>query len=98
MNLDEKKIVGFLQDFLRNELEQDIELTLDSKLFGGDGPLDSMGLVNLIVDLEELFEEEYGVTVNLAEEKAMSRRTSPFSRVSSLISYLQENLKVSGNE
>lgn len=98
MNLEEKLIVQFVADFLQNELGENIELTMDSKLFGGDGPLDSMSLVNLIVDLEELIEDEYGLTINLADEKAMSRRTSPFSRVSSLVAYIQENLNEYSNE
>ena len=49
-------------------------------------------LVNLVVDLEELIEDDYGKTITLADEKAMSRRTSPFSRVQNLIDYVQEQL------
>jgi len=88
----ESKIIKFLEDFLKEELEESIELSLDSKLFGGGGPLDSMALVNLVVDLEELIEDDYGKTITLADEKAMSRRTSPFSRVQNLIDYVQEQL------
>ena len=88
----ESKIIKFLEDFLKEELEETIELSLDSKLFGGGGPLDSMALVNLVVDLEELIEDDYGKTITLADEKAMSRRTSPFSTVQNLIYYVQEQL------
>ena len=79
-------------------LEESIELSLDSKLFGGGGPLDSMALVNLVVDLEELIEDDYGKTITLADEKAMSRRTSPFSRVQNLIDYVQEQLNSDNDE
>jgi len=92
----EKKIINFLEEFLKEELEETIELTLDSKLFGGGGPLDSMALVNLLVDLEELIEDDFGVSTTLADEKAMSRRTSPFSRVKYLIEYIEE--KINTNE
>ena len=88
----ESKIIKFLEDFLKEELDEAIELSMDSKLFGGGGPLDSMALVNLVVDLEELIEDDYGKTITLADEKAMSRRTSPFSRVKNLIDYIQEKL------
>ena len=88
----ESKIIKFLEDFLKEELEETMELSLDSKLFGGGGPLDSMALVSLVVDLEELIEDDYGKTITLADEKAMSRRTSPFSRVQNLIDYVQEQL------
>ena len=94
----EIKIIKFLEDFLKEELEETIELSLDSKLFGGGGPLDSMALVNLIVDLEELIEDDYGKTITLADEKAMSRRTSPFSRVQNLIDYVQEKLNPNSHE
>ena len=94
----ESKIIKFLEDFLKEELEESIELSLDSKLFGGGGPLDSMALVNLLVDLEELIEDDYGKTITLADEKAMSRRTSPFSRVQNLIDYVQEQLNSNDEE
>ena len=94
----ESKIIKFLEDFLKEELDESIELSLDSKLFGGGGPLDSMALVNLIVDLEELIEDDYGKTITLANEKAMSRRTSPFSRVQNLIDYVKEQLKSNNDE
>ena len=94
----ESKIIKFLEDFLKEELEESIELSLDSKLFGGGGPLDSMALVNLVGDLEELIEDDYGKTITLADEKAMSRRTSPFSRVQNLIDYVQEQLNSDNDE
>ena len=94
----ESKIIKFLEEFLKEELDESIELSLDSKLFGGGGPLDSMALVNLVVDLEELIEDDYGKTITLADEKAMSRRTSPFSRVQNLIDYVQEQLNSDNDE
>jgi acyl carrier protein len=97
MELD-KKIIRFLEEFLTEELEEPIKLTLDSKLFGGGGPLDSMSLVNLLVDLEELIEEDFGISITLADEKAMSRRTSPFSRVKYLVGYIEERINTSPNE
>ena len=94
----ENKIINFLEEFLKEELEETIELNLESKLFGGGGPLDSMALVNLLVDLEELIEEDYGLSVTLADEKAMSRRTSPFTRVKYLIEFIQEKINTEANE
>ena len=94
----ENKIIKFLEEFLKEELEETIELSMDSKLFGGEGPLDSMALVNLIVDLEEFIQDDYGKTITLADEKAMSRRTSPFSRVKDLIDYIYEKLNSNNEE
>lgn len=94
----ESRVIKFLEEFLEEELGEKIELSIDSKLFGGGGPLDSMALVNLVVDLEELIEDDFGKTITLADEKAMSRRTSPFSRVQNLIDYVQEQLNSNNDE
>ena len=95
MELD-SKIIKFLENF-REEFEETVKLSLDSKLFGGGGPLDSMALVNLVVELEELIQDDYGITITLADEKAMSRRTSLFSRVKYLIDYIKE-MNTNSNE
>ena len=52
--------------------------------------LDSIGLVTLIADLEEDIRVATGKTVTLADEKAMSRLTSPFRRVDLLAEYVVE--------
>ena len=88
----ENQIILLIKEFLEEELEEKINIDIDSKLFGGGGPLDSLSLVNLVLELEEFVEEEYGKIISLADEKAMSRRTSPFSRVSCLIDHINEKI------
>ena len=51
-----------------------------------------MALVSLLVELEEYIEDEFAVAITLADEKAMSRKTSPFARVSYLIDYINEKI------
>ena len=77
------------------EMGEEVDLTEgeQTKLFGGDGVLDSLGLVSFIVTVEEALEDEYGISLILADEKAMSRRTSPFSRISYLVDYIIELIK-----
>ena len=65
----------------------------EETLFGDGGVLDSLGLVNLITMIEEHVEDEFDVTVTLADEKAMSRKKSPFRTVGSLIAYVSELLE-----
>lgn len=72
---------------------KDIDLSRgeETRLFGGDqGALDSLGLVSLVVKIEEDVEEEFDVSISLTSEKAMSRRTSPFARIEYLIDYIEE--------
>ena len=61
-----------------------------TRLFGETAALDSIGLVTLIADLEEDIRVATGKTVTLADEKAMSRLTSPFRRVDLLAEYVVE--------
>ena len=58
-------------------------------LFGPKSSLDSLGLVMLISELEEILLKEKGVKVSIADEKAMSQKSSPFLTVSSLASYVE---------
>jgi acyl carrier protein len=60
----------------------------DTRLIGRKGVLDSMGLVTLIVDVEQRLEEEYDLVVVLADERAMSQKHSPFRSVGSLADYI----------
>jgi len=61
-----------------------------TRLFGETAALDSIGLVTLIADLEEDIRVATGKMVTLADEKAMSRLTSPFRRVDLLADYIVE--------
>lgn len=68
--------------------EQKVEKSLDTVLFGRSGQLDSLGLVNLIVLTEQNIEVEFGVPINLADEKAMSQKDSPFKTIEKLADYI----------
>ncbi len=61
-----------------------------TRLLGERAALGSVGLVSLIADLEEDIRVATGKTVTLADEKAMSRLTSPFRRVDLLAEYVVE--------
>jgi acyl carrier protein len=54
------------------------------------GRLDSLGLVTLIVDLEERLQDELGLPVALGTERALSQRHSPFRTVGTLTDYILE--------
>lgn len=57
-------------------------------LYGRDGQLDSMALVSMIIDIEELIATKLGVNVTLVSDVAMSARSSPFATVQSLANYI----------
>lgn len=64
-----------------------IAATEDTLLFGEN--LDSMGIVFLVTDLESKIAEELDLDITLADERAMSQRTSPFRSVKTLTNYTQ---------
>ena len=51
--------------------------TSSTEIFGGNGALDSLALVSLIADLEDLVADRFDKDIILADEKAMSQKTSP---------------------
>jgi acyl carrier protein len=61
---------------------------LDQRLYGKDGALDSLGVVNLIVAVEEAVEDELGELITLADERAMSQKRSPFRSIETLVDYI----------
>jgi acyl carrier protein len=68
--------------------EERLEKNLDAGLYGEMGTLDSLGLVNLIVATEERIEEFFGILITLADERAMSKKHSPFRTVGTLADHL----------
>jgi acyl carrier protein len=60
-----------------------------TRLIGKTAVLDSMGLVTLIVDVEQAIESEFGAALILADDRAMSQTRSPFASVGSLADYAQ---------
>ena len=62
----------------------------ETKLYHSDGNLDSLGLVRFISGVEEKIEESFGKDILIADEKAMSRHSSPFISVGTLTDYILE--------
>lgn len=63
-------------------------ITEDTVLVGKDAILDSLGVVSLIVEVEQRVESEHNASVTLANDKAMSARNSPFRTVAVLTDHL----------
>ena len=70
----------------RDEASQ-IAVSPDAPVFGPDSPLDSLGLVGLLLDIEEGL-QAIGCEVVLSDERAVSQKRSPFRSVQSLVSYV----------
>ena len=57
-------------------IDTDKNLNGNTVLLGAEGILDSMGLVSLIVAVEQDVEDEFGKEITIADAKAMSQKNS----------------------
>lgn len=64
-----------------------------TKLYGTSTGMDSLALVSFITDLEEKISDEFNKEIILADEKAMSAKTSPFRNVETLTLYIKNLLE-----
>ena len=60
-----------------------------TSLVGRSSTLDSLGLVQLLVALEQQLQEQHDVLITVADDRAMSQRNSPFRTVGTLTDYVQ---------
>jgi acyl carrier protein len=82
-------VVASLQEvFAQTGLPAPESVTDDTVLVGNDAVLDSLGVVSLIVEVEQRLEAAHGISVTLANDKAMSQRNSPFRTVGVLADHV----------
>ena len=87
----EKSLLSTLNEFIKeNEIETDEIVDVNTRLIGSSSILDSIELVTFIVEAEEFLDEKYDVHIQLASERAMSKRTSPFISIRTLTDYILE--------
>lgn len=92
-----QEIVELIIDIARELGEDEIgvsdDLGEDTILFGKEGVLDSMGLVTLIVAVEQAIEDRYEKAAGLADDKAMSQAKSPYRSVATLAEFAVQELE-----
>lgn len=91
--VDKAKVEGVvfvaIQDYNQQAPgERQLGSSRETVLFGREGNLDSLGLVNLIVAVEQGVAEALGKKLTIVSEDAMSRQFSPFRTVGTLADYV----------
>ena len=94
--MDKDAITNIILDAIRdaNQLripELQIGESKTEPLFGGAGILDSLSLVALLLDIEDLLLDK-GFEASLSSEDAMSQQRSPYRDVPSLVDYIHTQL------
>jgi hypothetical protein len=62
-------------------------------LFGVDSEIDSLEFVSVITDVETALNVDHGLSVALADDRALSRAQSPYDTVATLRDYILELLE-----
>ena len=78
--------------------EERIEKSIDSVLFGGEGTLDSLGLISLVTTVEQKVEEDLGITVTLLDDIDVLEGENPFKTIKTLSDYITSILEKKKSE
>lgn len=70
-----------------------LQKSLETPIHGVDGGLDSLGLVNFLVAVEEGLERDFGAPIMLSDDRALAREPSPFESVRTLVEYIDDLLR-----
>ena len=87
-------------DEVNSQMSKDEQLikSPDTVLYGESSSIDSIGLINIIVTVEQNIEDDFEKSITLADQKAMSQKKSPFKTVESLAKYIQILIEEKKNE
>lgn len=83
-------ILAALKDVLDNQGKGLPDASPATTLYGQGSDVDSLGFVQLLIDIEERVNARYGIAVTPTDEKAMSQKHSPFRTVQTLATHLTE--------
>ena len=72
--------------------EQELSNSPETALYGQESKLDSVNLVQFIVTAEQKIEDDFGVSITLASEKAFSMKNSPFRSIGTLADFAEAAL------
>ncbi|MFC1484354.1 hypothetical protein ACFL5M_00860 [Candidatus Neomarinimicrobiota bacterium] len=76
----------------QRDANDQLEKSVETILSGEGGQLDSLGLINLIVAVEQKMEDEFHSTVILTDIDVLSSTNGPLHTIGSLASYLLEKI------
>lgn len=79
----------------QQEAGRKISKSTDTVLLGDSSLLDSVGLINFVISLEQQVEQRLGASISLTAEPEMFSTESPLRTVAALAEYLQRQLPAS---
>jgi acyl carrier protein len=89
-----EKVEEIVFNIIRNNTE-DLNIgsiNYNTLLLSEGSTIDSMTIVSIVVDLESELTDAFHKEISLSDDKAMSRKISPYDNVKNLIEYIIELL------
>lgn len=86
----ENVVVEVVRDICNERGIESLTLDCDTILIGSEALVDSVGLVTIVMEIEERLSEDFAVEVSLTSDKAMSRERSPLRTIGSIRDYVVE--------
>lgn len=89
-----EKVEEIVFNIIKNNTE-DLNIgsiNYDTLLLSEGSAIDSMTIVSIVVDLESELTDAFQKEISLSDDKAMSRKISPYDNVKNLIEYVIELL------
>ena len=95
---DQEKLVQAIfaaVDALNDQLPKGVRVakSLEAPLYGQGGHLESIDLVNLIIEVEEKVKDAFDVSITIADDRAVSSRNSPFVTLGALTNHVSELIR-----
>jgi acyl carrier protein len=70
--------------------DEQIKASAATPLFGVDSEIDSLEFVSVITDVETALNVDHGLSISLADDRALTRPQSPYDSVTTLRDYILE--------
>jgi len=67
--------------------DQQLEKITNASLTGDDSPLDSLGLINLLVAVEQVLAERYNANIHLLDENLFGETDGPYQTLGTLAEF-----------
>lgn len=70
-----------------------LKLKVNEYLVSDKSPIDSLGLITLLIHIEGEISKKFNQNINLIEEELISEVDTPFETIGSLAEWLKDNVK-----
>jgi len=88
-----EKLIFNTIDTVNSDLGIEIEKSRKSEIIGGASPLDSLGVISFLMELESNVENSLGIEITLVNDDVLSKDDNPLKNVGTIIDHLKHIIK-----